>query len=175
MVNVGLPISVGLGIELWHWTRKWFGVIIWFILWASMVFNVLQCTFGTSFAKKMPYSLQIAKSLFFPQQLLWHPMWRFIAMPRCTHVPNLRPFGQCLPRIWPWSITFALLAMNLLPCYSYLWRDVWIIYCNSAFLISMGIMCETKEVCQGFTFFDFFFWISPAPVKLWSTPTCPYQ
>ena len=70
MVNVGLHISVGLGIELSHSTNNWFGVIMWYTLWEPMVFNALQCTFGTSFTKKTPYSLQIAKSPFFPQQLL---------------------------------------------------------------------------------------------------------
>jgi hypothetical protein len=39
-------------------------------LWAPTVFKVLQCTFGISSAKKSPYSLQIAKSPFFPQELL---------------------------------------------------------------------------------------------------------
>ena len=71
LVNTDLPISVGLGIELSLSTSNWFGVIMWFTLWVSMVFKVLQCTFGTSFAKKKPYSLQIAKSPFFPQQLLY--------------------------------------------------------------------------------------------------------
>ena len=65
MVNVGLHISVGLGIELSHSTNNWFGVIMWYTLREPMVFNALQCTFGTSFTKKTPYSLQIAKSPFF--------------------------------------------------------------------------------------------------------------
>ena len=58
-VNVGLPISLGLGIEISHSTMNWFGVIIWFTLWASMIFNVSQCTFGTfgtSFAIKKALS-----------------------------------------------------------------------------------------------------------------------
>ena len=87
---------------------------------------------------------------------LLHLVANGVIMPWCTHVTNLRPFGQCLPWIWSWSITFALHAMNLLPWSSYLWRDMWIICCNSSFLIWMGSRCETKEVCQGFTFFLFF-------------------
>ena len=34
--------------------------------------------------------------------------------------------------------------------------DVWIIYCNSSFLMWMGSRCETREMCQGFIFFWFF-------------------
>ena len=67
-VNVDLPISVGLGIELSHSTMNWFGVIIGFTLWASMVFNVLQCTFGTfgtSFAKKRPIHYKLQNHRFF--------------------------------------------------------------------------------------------------------------
>ena len=65
MVNVGLPISVGLGIELLHSTNNLFGVIIWSTSWASMVFNVLQCTFGTSFAKKTPIHYKLQNHHFF--------------------------------------------------------------------------------------------------------------
>ena len=46
--------------------------------------------------------------------------------------------------------------MNLLPWSSYLWRDMWIICCNSSFLIWMGSRCETKALCQGFIFLCFF-------------------
>ena len=80
-------------------------------------------------------------------------MWRLIGMPRCTHVPNFRPFGQCLPCPWSWSSSFALHAMNLLPRSSYLWPHMWIIFWNSSFIILVVSRCETKALCQGFTFF----------------------
>ena len=79
-------------------------------------------------------------------------MWRLIGMPRCIHVPNFRPFGQCLPCPWSWSSSFALHAMNLLPRSSYLWAHMWIIFWNSSFIILVVSRCETKALCQGFTF-----------------------
>ena len=90
-------------------------------------------------------------------------MWRFIAITRCTHLPNLRPFGQSLPCPCSWSNTFVLQAMNLLPRSSYLWTHMWIIFFNSSFIILMGSRCETKALCQCFTFFV---WISTTLVKI---------
>ena len=65
LVNAGLPMSCGIGSELSHSTSNWLGVLIWFNLWAPMVFKVLQCTFGTSFPKKGPIHYKLQNHHFF--------------------------------------------------------------------------------------------------------------